>query len=100
MKKIKNTIIVFFVILICFVLIIVKQKEKSKYENYNEKIMNTIRENNESTMYYVFDNGKKMLIGYNIGSYLDSSKSKLIINNVEYKNNNIIIDIDVDEVRI
>ncbi len=106
MKKIK--LIIIALIIICLIIvsaIFVLNNNSSTYtKNFSKdtnsklEMVKSIAKNN---IYFPFeeDNKQYILLGYRISSYSDLEKSSMKIQSTNYKNGDLIIELEINEVR-
>lgn len=106
MKKIK--LIIIALIIICLIIvgaIFVLNDNNSTYNKNFSKDTNSKLEKVKSIatndIYFPFEENNKqyILLGYRISSYSDLEKSSMKIQNTNYKNGDLIIELEINEVR-
>lgn len=106
MKKIK--LIIIALIIICLIIvgaIFVLNNNSSTYNKNFSKDTNSklemVKNIATSNIYFPFEENNKqyILLGYRISSYSDLEKSSMKIQNTNYKNGNLIIELEINEVR-
>ena len=105
MKKIKLIIIILIICLIIVGAIFLLNNNSSTYNKNFSKDTNSKLEKVKSiatnNIYFPFEENNKqyILLGYRISSYSDLEKSSMKIQNTNYKNGDLIIELEINEVR-
>ncbi len=103
MKK-KIIIVIAIVILIIVGVIFVLNNSSTYNKNFSKDInskIEIVKSIATNDIYFPFEENNKqyMLLGYRISSYSDLEKSSMKIQNINYKNGDLIIELEISEVR-
>lgn len=103
-KKIIIVIAIVIVILIIVGVIFVLNNSSNYNKNFSKDInskIEIIKNIATNDIYFPFEENNKqyMLLGYRISSYSDLEKSSMKIQNINYKNGDLIIELEINEVR-
>ena len=106
MKKTK--LIIIALIIICLIIVGAIFLLNNNSSNYNKNFskdtnskLEKVKSITTNNVYFPFEENNKqfILLGYRISSYSDLEKSSMKIQNTNYKNGDLIIELEIDEVR-